>query len=218
MFAVPLKSEYGPTLGELLAPRWRRASRVLRAIVLASGVLLVAVLAGAFARFEHPSLSYRGAVSFGFHYGGLYRASPEPGGYVRVRRTQGGRLEDSFAVGPLSVSPYRGTPSAALALYATGYIRGLADRYTDFSLRGEGWTQVDSISRYAVYNVFYTATVQRREVYGRDVLLLRERPGQRRGVAISMLSAVAGNHQISSPLLVGTKGALEGPLTSFALE
>jgi hypothetical protein len=218
MFAVPLKSEYGPTLGELLAPRWRRASRMPRAVVLASGVLLVAVLAGAFARFEHPSLSYRGAVSFSFHYGGLYRASPEPGGYVRVRRTQGGRLEDSFAVGPLLVPAYSGTPSSALALYATAYIRRLSHRYTGFSLRGEGWTQVDSISRYAVYNVFYAARVQRREVYGRDVLLLRERPGQRRGVAISMLSALAGNRQVSSPLLVGTKGELEGPLTSFAIE
>ena len=80
------------------------------------------------------------------------------------------------------------------------------------------WVEPDSISPYAVYNVFYIATVQRREMYGRDVLLLRERPGQRRGVAISMLSAVAGNRQVSSPLLVGTKGALGGPLTSFALE
>jgi hypothetical protein len=217
MFAVPLKSEYGPTLGELLAPRWRRASRSLRALALACAVVLVALLVAGFARFEHPTLSYRGAVSFSFHYGGLYRTSPERGGYVRVRRTQGGRLQDSFAVGPLSVPAYSGTPSAALALYATGYIQRLARRYSHFSLRGEGWTQVDSISPYAVYNVFFGAVLQRREVYGRDVLLLRERPGERRGVAISMLSAVAGNRQVSSPLLIGTKGALEGPLTSFAL-
>jgi hypothetical protein len=218
MFAVPLKREYRPTLGELLAPRWRRASRALRAIVLAGGVVVLAALVGALARFEHPTLSYRGAAPFSFHYGGLYRASPEPGGYVKVRRVQGGRLQDSFAVGPLLVPPYAGRPSAALALYATAYIRRLSHRYAGFSLRGEGWTQVDSISPYAVYNVFYLATVQRREMYGRDVLLLRERPGQRRGVAISMLSAVAGNKQVSSPLLIGTKGALGAPLTSFALE
>jgi len=218
MPAIPLKSEYGPTLGELLAPRWRRASRASRALALAAGVLVVAVLAGAAARFAHPTLSYRGAVSFSFHYGGLYRASPEPGGYVLVRRAQGGQLEDSFAVGPLVVPPYVGRPSAALALYATAYIQRLAHRYARFSLRGEGWTQVDSISPYAVYNVFYTALVRRREMYGRDVLLLREQLGQRRGVAISMLSAVAANRQVSSPLLIGTKGALEAPLASFALE
>ena len=28
--AVPMKSEYGPTLGRLLAPRWRAASRAAR--------------------------------------------------------------------------------------------------------------------------------------------------------------------------------------------
>ncbi|HEY3758251.1 MAG TPA: hypothetical protein VGL37_00690 [Solirubrobacteraceae bacterium] len=218
MPAIPLKSEYGPTLGELLAPRWRGASRAWRAIALATGVALIAVLVAAFARFEHPTLSYRGLVSFSFRYGGLYRTSPEAGGYVRVRRVQDGQLQDSFAVAPLLVPVYRGRPSAALALYATGYIRRLAQRYAGFSLRGEGWTQVDSISPYAVYNVFYTARVAGREMYGRDVLLLHERLAQRRGVAISMLSEVAANRQVSSPLLIGTKGALEAPLTSFALE
>jgi hypothetical protein len=218
MPAVPLKREYGPTLGELLAPRWRGVSRVLRAAVIAIAVVVVGAFAAAFAHFEHPAFSYRGAVSFSFRYGGLYRTRPEAGGYVKVQRVEDGRLEDSFAVGPLLLSPYAGRPSAALALYATGYIRRLTHRYRDFGLRGEGWTQVDSISPYAVYNVFYTATVQRRAMYGRDVLLLSERPGARRGVAISMLSALAGNRQVSSPLLVATKGALEGPLTSFELE
>lgn len=218
MVAAPLKSEYGPTLGELLAPRWRRASRVARALIVGVGVLLVAALAGGIARFAHPTLSRVGAVSFHFDYGGLYRASPERGGYAKVQRLRGGRLEDSFAVAPLSLPSYRGTPSAALALYATGYIERLAARDRDFSLRGEGWTQVDSISPYAVYNVFYTTVVAGREMYGRNVLLLPERSGVRGGVAIAMLSAVAGDHQVSSPLLVGTKGALEEPLVSFALE
>jgi hypothetical protein len=218
MPAVPLKGEYRPTLGELLAPHWRAASRLLRVAVLVTVVIVVGALVGAFAHFEHPTLSYRGAVSFSFHYGGLYRTRPEAGGFVKVQRVQGGRLEDSFAVGPLLLPRYSGRPSAALALYATTYIHGLAHRYRDFALRGEGWTQVDSISPYAVYNVFYTASVQGRAMYGRDVLLLHERLGERSGVAISMLSAVAGNRQVSSPLLIGTKGALEGPLTSFALE
>ena len=115
-------------------------------------------------------------------------------------------------------APYRGTVSAALALYATGYVERLARRYHGFELRGEGWTQVDSVSRYAVYNVFYTAEVGGRAMYGRDVLLASERPGVRRGVTIEMLSAAVGGAKVSSALLVGTKGALEGPLTSFALE
>ncbi|HSZ69539.1 MAG TPA: hypothetical protein VK756_04185 [Solirubrobacteraceae bacterium] len=217
MSAVALKSEYRPTLGEVLAPRWRRASRRARGVAVVAALVVVAAFAGAVARLEHPTLTYAGAVSFSFHYGGLYRVAPEAGGYARVQRARGDELEDSFGVAPLRLRPYAGTPSAALALYATGYIEGLARRYRDFSLRGEGWTQVDSISRYAVYNVFFTARVAGREMYGRDVLLLPERAGARRGVAIAMLSAVAGDRQVTSPLLLGTKGALEGPLTSFAL-
>jgi hypothetical protein len=218
MRALPLKSEYGPTLGELLAPRWRRASRPRRVLVVVVVVVAAAVVAGAVARFEPPTLSYGGAVRFGFSYGGLYRTSAEPGAYVKVRRPRDGAAAESFAVGPLVLPPYRGTVSAALALYATGYVDGVATRYRGFRLRGEGWTQVDSISPYAVYNVFYEADVGGREMYGRNVLLVSQRPGTRRGVVIAMLAAVAGNRQVSSPLLVGAKGALEGPLTSFALE
>ena len=218
MPAVPLRSEYGPTLGELLAPRWRRASWAARGSILAVGVFLVVVAAGAVARLEPPRLSHSGAVPFSFRYAGLYRVNPTAGGYVSVRRPLAGRLQDSFAVAPLALAPYRGEPSAALALYATGYIHRLAALNREFKLRGEGWTQVDSVSKYAVYNVFYTVAVQGRAMYGREVLLLPERLGARRGVVISMLSEVAGNRQVTSPLLVGTKGVLAGPLTSFALE
>jgi hypothetical protein len=189
----------------------------VRGLVLVGGLALVATLAGAVAKFEHPTLNHGGALPFSFDYRGLYRTSPAPGGYAKVQRISGGRLEDSFAVGPLALTPYRGQPSAALALYASGYIHRLASRYHGFRLRGEGWTQVDSISAYAIYNIFYRAEMRGRELYGRDVLLLPERTGARRGVAISMFTAVAGNRQVSSPFVVGAKGALEGPLKSFAL-
>jgi hypothetical protein len=215
--AVPLKSEYGPTLGELLAPRWRRASRVGRSVVLAAGLLLIAAVVGVVARLEPPTLSRGGPVPFSFSYAGLYRATPEAGGYARVQHLQEGRLRDSFEVAPLALAPYRGEPSAALALYASGYIDRLAARRRDFELRGEGWTQVDSVSAYAVYNVFYTTTLGGRAMYGRDVLLLPERLGARAGVAISMLTTAAESRQVNSPLLVGAKGVLAGPLTSFAL-
>ena len=47
MAAVPMKPEYGPTLGRLLAPRWQRASRLTRAaVVIAAGVALLAVAGG----------------------------------------------------------------------------------------------------------------------------------------------------------------------------
>lgn len=217
MTAIPLQSQYGPTLGALLAPRWRRVPRAGRALVILAGVALVVAVAGAVATLEHPRLSHAGSVSFGFAYPGLYRASPPTGVDALVRRTKDGGVEDSFAVAELKLAPYRGEPSGALALYAAGDIHRLATTYPGFKLRGEGWTQLNSISPYAVYNVFFRARVGGREMYGRDTLLLPERAGARRGVAISMLTAVGANKQVDSPLLVGAKGALAAPLGSFTL-
>jgi hypothetical protein len=218
MTALPLKSEYRPTLAELLAPRWRRVSRTRRALALLGVAALLAVLVGAVLTLLPPTLSYSGAVRFGFRYRGLYRTRPEAGGYVRVRRPAHGPLQASLAVGPLLLAPYRGEPTPALALYATGFIRRLAARYPGFALRGEGWTQTNSVSPYAVYNVFFTAPLRGREIYGRDILVLPQRPAARRGVTIALLTARDAEKQLTSPLLLGTLGALEGPLVSFALQ
>jgi hypothetical protein len=222
MPALPLKSEYGPTLGELLAPRWRRSSRAVRALWVAAAALLVAAIAGAALTLASPTVSHGGPVPFSFSYGGLYRTSPDPGGYAKVQRVENGRLEDSFAVGPFTLPPYRGELGAALAMYAAGYIRGLSTArvpgQTGFVLRGEGSIQIDAVSTYATYNIFYTTRVDGREMYGRNVLLLTGEPGARRGVQIAMLTAAAGNRQVTSPLDVGVKGALEEPLGTFTLE
>ncbi len=223
MPALLLKSEYGPTLGELLAPRWRHSSRAVRAVWVAAVALVLAALAGAALTLASPTVSHGGPVPFSFSYGGLSRTSPPPGWYAKVQRVQGGRLEDSFAVGPLLLPPDHGEAlGAALALYAAGYVPRLAAArppgQTGFVLRGEGSTQIDAVSTYATYNVFYTTRVDGREMYGRNVLLLPQRPEARRGLQIAMLTAAAGNRQVTSPLDVGVKGALEAPLGSFALE
>jgi hypothetical protein len=259
MAAIPLRPGYGPTLGRLLAPRWRRASRARRALVLVLAGLLAAALALGVATVLPPTLSRGGPpASFSFAYPGLYRVSPVAGGVspaaggiasaagrvsptagsvsaaagalVTVRRPARGPLTDSFTVAPLTLAPYRGEPSAALALYANRYIAALAARDPGFDLRGEGWTQADSISRYAVYNVFYTTTAASaasataaggpapRLLYGRDVLVLPERSGARRGLVVAMLERRGDDRQVTSPLLVGAKGVLEGPLTSLAIE
>jgi hypothetical protein len=214
--ALPLKDEYRPSLAELLAPRWRRAGRLPRALLLCAALALLAAVAGLVATVWPPSFSRARAPAFSFRYRGLYRAAAPPGSYVQVRRGAGATLAGSFVVAPLTLPPYSGRPSAALALYASGFIQRLAAREPGFALRGEGWTQNDSISVYAVYNVFFRTRAAGRALYGRDVLLLPERAGARRGVVIEMRSPV-GSRQVNSPLLVGAKGALEGPLKSFAL-
>jgi hypothetical protein len=214
MAAVRMKPEYGPTLGQLLAPRWRSASRLARAAVAVAGMALVAVVIGIALTLTNATYSHGGPVPFSFSYSGLYRVAPDPGGYVKVRkRGSEGELQYSFAVDPLTLPPYSGELSAELPMYAAGYIALLRRRYEDFQLRGEGKTQVNSVSG---YHVLYTALVEGRPMYGRDILLLPETAGAREGVVIAMLTAPGLNKQIEGPLEVASRGGLMAPLRSFS--
>ncbi len=212
MASIPLKPEYGPTLGELLAPRWRAASRVVRTIVVAGGVALLALAVGAALTLENAHYARGGPVPFSFSYRGLYRTAPAAGEYVQVQRRVHGRQEDSFAVGPLNLPPYTGSLSAELPLYAASYIDGLRHRYAGFVLHGEGKTRVNTVPAYAIA---YTAQIAGHTIYGRDILLLPERPNVRAGVHIVMQSSAGASSQVTSPLLVGTAGVLERPLETF---
>jgi hypothetical protein len=215
MVAIPVKPEYGPTLGRLLAPRWRAASPLLRGAVLAAGVALFALAVGAVLTLLSASYTHPGRPAFSFNYRNLRRTAPEPGGFVRVvQRGAGGALLYSFAVGPLTLQPYSGEPSGAVPVYAARYIEGLRRRDAGFVLMGEGKTKVNTVP---AYDVLYTALVEGRLMYGRDVLLVPERPAAREGVAIVMLTAPGATHQVQGPLEVGTVGVLQKPLRSFAL-
>ena len=156
--------------------------------------------------------SHGGAAPFHFSYRGLYRTTPEAGQYVRIDRRAGGRLEDSFAVSPLRLPPYGGGLSGELPVYASGYIDRLRAKFAGFVLRGEGKTRVNTVP---AYNIFYTATVEGREMYGRDVLLLPERAGVRDGVALEMLTLP--RPPFTSPLEVGSDGVLERPVETFTI-
>jgi hypothetical protein len=213
MTAVPLKPEYGPTLGRLLSPRWRAASPVLRRLVIAAGVGLAAAVVAAVLTLENATFSHGGRLPFSFAYRSLHRVAPDPGGYVKIqRRHSNGALEDSYAVEPLVLPAYTGELSGELPVYAAGYIRELERRDTDFVLRGEGKTRVNAVP---AYQVLYTATVEGRTMYGRDVLLLPERPGAREGVEIVMLTSPTANAQVDSPLEVASTGVLLRPLKTF---
>ncbi len=99
MAAVPMKAEYGPTLGQLLAPAWRRCSRALKAGVIAAAVALLALAIGAALTLENSKFHHGGHVPFSFSYRGLFRVAPDPGGYAKVQsRGADGALKYSFAV------------------------------------------------------------------------------------------------------------------------
>ncbi len=75
MAAVPIKAEYGPTLGRLLSPRWRAASSLARVVVLALAAGVVALGIGVFLTLENAHYSHGGRVPFSFSYRGLYRGA-----------------------------------------------------------------------------------------------------------------------------------------------
>jgi hypothetical protein len=212
--AVPIKPEYGPTLGRLLSPRWRAASRRTRGLVIAASLALLVLLLAAALTLENAKYSHGGARPFSFSYRGLYRVAPEPGEYVKITRRKDGRVSDSFAVRPLLLPPYSGGLSGELALFAASYIRTLEGRYRDFVLRGEGKTRVNTVP---AYNVEYTALVEGHTMWGRDVLLLPQRPRARRGVEIVMLTSPSADRQVTSPLEVASEGVLLRPLKTFTL-
>jgi hypothetical protein len=215
MASVPVKPEYGPTLGTLLSPQWQSLSRGAQRTVLSAVAVLAALLVAVVLTLLNASYSHSSRVPFSFSYKGLHRVAPEPGQYVRVvSRSSSGRLLYSFAVGPLTLAPYAGEPSGAVPVYAASYIQRLRSSLSHFVLRGEGKTRVNSVP---AYDVLYTTTVEGRPMYGRNVLLLPERPGAREGVTISMLTAPGVTSKVQAPLEVGTAGVLQRPLHSFTL-
>jgi hypothetical protein len=215
MPALPMKEGYGPTLGALAAPRWRAASPLVRRTIVVAALVLAALAVGVVLTLLNPVYSHGGSVPFSFAYRGLHRVAPEPGGYVRVEKRAGsGQLEYSFAVDPLALPPYRGELEGELPIFAVSYIRALQRRDPGAVIRGEGKTRVNSVS---AYDILYTATVEGTPMFGRDVLLLPERPGARDGVAIVMLTAQDATRQVAGPMEVATTGVLFGPLRGFQI-
>lgn len=210
MASVPLRPQYGPTLGVLLAPRWHRARPGWRALAIAAGLAVLGLAGYVALNLLDASYSHGRPVPFSFKYKGLYRTAPDPGGYVKVTRTSGGRLEDSYAVAPLRLGSYGGNVSGALPIAAAAYVQELAHRFSRFRFEGEGKTRISSTL--GGYEVLYSASIEGHPMHGRDVMLVPGRPGVREGVVVEMLSTEPVT--VSKP--VASSGVLEVPLKSFS--
>jgi hypothetical protein len=209
MPSIPLKPQYGPTMGRLLESRWRALAPGARALATAAGVGALALMVAIVLNLLNASYSQAGAVPFSFEYKGLYKTTPNPGGYVKVARGYGPQLKDSYAVAPFSIGPYAGSVTGELPLAVAAYTRKLAARFPDFRQEGEGKTRISSTL--AGYEVLYTARVNGQKLYGRDVILIPPRRGAREGVVVEMLSDESAS--ISKP--VASSGVLETPLKTF---
>lgn len=214
MAAVPIRAQYGPTLGQLLAPSWRAARPAARVAVIAGVLGLLLLLVGVGLTLENASFSHSGRPAFSFEYRGLYRARPRGREYVRLQRlAPDGSLEDLFTVQPLQLPPYSGFASGELPLYAAGYIRSLSDSYAGFQLRGEGQSKVNVES---AYDIYFTTTAAGHLEYGRVVLDLPGSSHVREGVAITALTSLAPRYALTAPPEVAAVGLLARALRSFS--
>lgn len=210
MASIPLKPEYGPTLGRLLQPRVASMRPPVRAAAVLAFVVLLAVVVGVVLTLKDARYSQGGAVPFSFEYKGLSRVKPQDGEYVRIARSSDGVITDSYAVAPLTLGPYSGSVTGEVPLYADGYVHALEGRLARFRLEGEGKTRISS--ELAGYHVIYSAWAEGHAVYGRDVLLLPKEAAAHRGVMIEMQSTRPAN--AAKP--VAGSGLLEVPLKTFS--
>jgi hypothetical protein len=214
MAAIPLKREYAPTLGELLAPRWRAARRGTRVAVVVA-VLAVCGLVGAVVlTLVDSRYSHGGPVPFHLRYRDLARTTPHSGEYVRLfAGGPHGSLDNAFAVGPLDLPPYTGNLSGFLPVYATGVIAGLRRQYPGFELRAEGEERVDTTN--GVYNpngyeISFSYLRGSEPVDGRVILITSPHsPGRRQGLTVTMLTRANSGVNAAHP--VGSAGILNLP-------
>jgi hypothetical protein len=215
MRAPSVKPQYGPTLPELLIPRWRLASVATRRLT-GAAVLLV-VVAGVGVAVLHPrktSYVHRGPpVAFNLSYPRpLVAVKPPAGAYMRIEaRSSSGRLLQWYEVDPLTLGAYSGEISGQLPVFASNYIVELARRVPDFLLQTETKTRINQV---AGYSVTYSGEIDGQLMYGRIVLIVPRLTGDRIGVILNMgtVPSVAVDY---SPDQVGSADLLEIPLRSF---
>jgi hypothetical protein len=206
--AAPVKSEFGPTLPQLLrrrldgAPAWARSG--LWAAVAAVVVMAVAVAL----LLRKPSYSHGGALPLSFPYSSRLHRVAAPGAFVRLEQRSAGRLVQSFEVAPLRLPAYRGRMFAELPLFADGYIRRLRATLPGFQLVYEGRTPPTNPLGYQILYSYRGPAGE--SVFGRDEVLLRDRSGARDALLLVMRATpLAG---VGYAPAVGVAG---GPLTQI---
>lgn len=205
-----VKPGFGPSGPDLLRrlPRPVRAAVALLAVVLAGlGVWWATLGASAgetWVLVEEP-------FTFNLTYGKDFeRVAGADAALVLERYRADGLFVSSFTVKKLTLPPYRGPASGMLPLYATGHVARLRESLEGFQLVEEGKTRVNLVPG---YQVVFRAQRGERTIYGRDVFLVPDVPGQREGALIELRATpTSGTPNAQS---IGTVGSIKQPYRSF---
>lgn len=204
---------FGPTLPEIVGPRWRALPRAARAaIVLATALVVpavaVLVLGGGEKRHE---VVVRGPITFNLvHPDSLQRVEPAAGELLRLERRPGSGPALRYTVRPVRIPAYRGDINAFLPLYTSGLVAAAAERDPAFALRGEGRVRINELPGYGY--VFQTR-LRGRTAYGRRLLLFPDEPGVRLGADVLLLAERSPS--VPRADAVGNGGPLKTALRSL---
>jgi hypothetical protein len=166
-----VRPEFGPTLPELLGPRFRVLPRALRLALAALGAVVVLVLLYAiFLRGDGPkakrAVIVRTPIAFNFVYRAPFRKqAPQAGELARV-----GSRDQSFSVRELKLPPYRGDAAGFLPLYAATLEAQMAKDLPGFTWRADGRTNINKQQGFEI--VFQFRRPDGTLTYGRRTLLL----------------------------------------------
>jgi len=207
-----VRPEAGPTLPELLRPL-PLAARAAVWAALGAVVLVLAwrALGGGPAEEE---VVVRGERTFNLAHSAAFRRVEVPGALLALerRRPGDGLFLDSFTVRALTLPPYRGAASGTLPIVAGERLARLEERLPGFRPGNpvEGRTRVNAAPG---YQLAYAYRRDGRTIYARDVLLVPDAPGERRGVLLELRTTpAAGTPNVDG---VASTGVLRLPLRSF---
>ena len=193
-----VRSGFGETLPALLR---RRHGIPERATLLAAAALALLVVAGYLV--VHDPLDgrtqrvHRSAPVFNVLYrAGVVRPVAPQGPEYQRYAARTGRVDATVAVAPLELPPFRGNVSGELPVSMETRVAALQARLPGFEVVDEGRARIGGAPG---YEVDYRFRDGRRRATGRDVLLLPQDTGARRGVVVSLRVA-------RGPRALGPKG------------
>lgn len=217
-----VREELGPSLPQLLEPRWQALSRGRRiaAVVVLVGAVLV--LAAAYLVATSGSLKtevVRGdGVAFNLvHRGDFDPVKPRAGELLRLEGTLPGAsgAREEFAVRPLTVPPYTGDISSAYPLLATRRFAELKAADPQVSYRGEGRARLNEAT--IGYQLVYQTRRDGKLLYGKLFFIAPTpadgQPQSRAGLELSLLAERSG--QTPTATAVGADVLLNNPLRSL---
>jgi hypothetical protein len=217
---VPVvREELGPSLPQLLEPRWSVLSHRRRiAVVVAAIVFLALLVAAREALRATPLEPIVVREPFGFnlvHRPELKQVAPGPGEVLRLQAEPASKTEERFIVRKLTVPPYNGDVSSAFLPMASRKLAELRAADPHVAYRGEGKARINLSPG---YQLAYQTRRAGKLVFGKIFFLVPEpangEPQTREGAELDLVSQFSTG-TTASLTDVGNTYLLKAPLRSF---